>query len=1135
MSKKILHMLEDDPLWYKDAIIYELHVKSFCDSNGDGIGDFRGLTEKLDYIEDLGVTAIWLLPFYPSPLRDDGYDISDYFNVHPDYGVLRDFKEFLREAHRHNIRVITELIVNHTSDQHPWFKRSRHARAGSPWRNFYVWSETPEKYKDARIIFKDFETSNWAWDHAAKAYYWHRFYSHQPDLNYDHPHVRKAILRVLDFWLGMGVDGLRLDAVPYLFEREGTNCENLPETYAFLKELRAHVDSKFKNRMLLSEANQWPEDAAAYFGNGDMSHMAFHFPLMPRIFIGLQMEDRFPIIDILEQTPNIGDTCQWALFLRNHDELTLEMVTDEERDYMYHVYAKDPHARINFGIRRRLAPLMDSNRRRIELVNFLLFSFPGTPVIYYGDEIGMGDNYYLGDRNGVRTPMQWSPDRNAGFSKANPQKLYMPVIIDPEYHSETINVENQQRNPSSLLWYMKRIIAMRKRFQAFGRGTLEFLLPDNPKILAFIRKYKEESVLVVANLSRYFQVGELDLSKYAGWIPEEVASQNRFPVIRESPYVLTLGPHNYLWLSLKKEEEAITVRGERMIPELRVATGWEDVLQGETRKRLEDEVLPEYLKNCRWFGGKARTIRRVQMIEVIPVMKDGDSSQVLLLQVRYAEGTQDFYLLPLSFALTRKAASPSEEFVVEGMRVRLDYDWLTIKAKMIMEEFPQSVIARIRSGEDEGILYDAAYDTRFHEALLTMIQHRKRMKGARGELVGLQGRMFRTLWGRQEGSFASQVVKAEQSNTSILYGDRFYLKLFRNLREGVNPDREITQFLTEKAGFPFIPAFAGTTEFRRPGSDSILIGLLQGFVQCQGDAWKWTLDSLGRYFERVLSRMGEIREVSKVSVSLLDVDLTSIPSFLQELMEGHYLEMVALLGRRTGEMHLSLSSSTEDPDFSPEPFSMLYQRSVYQSMRGLLRRVLQALRKNIRSLPEPLHKEASFVLDSEQKMLSLLQEIMVKKLSVTKIRIHGDYHLGQVLYTGKDFVIIDFEGEPARELTERRLKRSPLRDVAGMVRSFHYAAYFALLKEASIRSEDMPILEPWTDLWYLYISGFFLRSYLDTVGRAPFIPLDKREWRIMLKAFLLEKAIYELGYELNNRPEWVVIPLKGIKNLLEGE
>jgi maltose alpha-D-glucosyltransferase/alpha-amylase len=1135
MSEKDTVHLEGDPFWYKDAVIYELHVKGFYDSNGDGIGDFQGLTERLDYIKDLGITALWLLPFYPSPLRDDGYDISDYFNVHPDYGTLRDFKEFLRKAHERGIHVITELIINHTSDQHPWFKRSRQAKLDSHWRNFYVWSDTPNKYKDARIIFKDFETSNWAWDPVAKAYYWHRFYSHQPDLNYDNPHVKKAIFRVLDFWFGMGVDGLRLDAVPYLFEREGTNCENLPETYHFLKELRAHVDSKFKNRMLLAEANQWPEDASAYFGNGDMCHMAYHFPLMPRIFIGLQMEDRFPIIDILEQTPNIGDTCQWALFLRNHDELTLEMVTDEERDYMYHIYAKDPHARINFGIRRRLAPLMDNNRRRIELMNFLLFSLPGTPVIYYGDEIGMGDNYYLGDRNGVRTPLQWSPDRNAGFSRANPQKLYMPIIIDPEYHYESLNIENQQRNSSSLLWWMKRVIAMRKRFKAFGRGALEFLLPDNPKILAFIRKYEDESILVLANLSRYFQVAELDLSSYAGCVPEEVASQNRFPIVRESPYVLTLGPHNYIWLLLKKKAETISISGEKILPELRVATNWETVLKGETRERLENEIFPKYLEGCRWFGGKAKTIRGISIVESIPFVKNSDASYALILEVKYTEGAPNLYLLPLSFAVTRKGEQPLEEFVVEGLRVRLDYEWLTIKAKMIMDEFPQGVIARLYVGEDEGILYDAAYDNRFRETLLTMIARRKKIKGQRGEMVGFQGKVLRRLTDHQEFSLASQVLKAEQSNTSFLYGDKFYFKLFRGLKEGINPDQEIIQFLTEKASFQYIPPFAGSIEYRQPGSEPIIIGLLQGFIPNQGNAWTYTLDTIGRYFEQVLSRVREIQEAPKAAVSLFDMDIASIPPLLRELIEGHYLEMVALLGKRTGEMHLALSSLPEEQDFSPEPFSMLYQRSVYQSMRGLVRRVLQALRKNIRSLPELLQKEASFVLDSEQKILSHLQKIMAEMLSVTKIRIHGDYHLGQVLYTGKDFVIIDFEGEPARELTERRLKRSPLRDVAGMVRSFHYAAYFALLKEASIRSEDMPILEPWADLWYLCISGFFLHSYLDTVGKAPFIPLDKGEWRIMLRAFLLEKAIYELGYELNNRPEWVVIPLKGIRNLLEGE
>ena len=1134
MTGKKMMTFENDPLWYKDAIIYELHVKSFYDNNGDGIGDFRGLTEKLDYIEDLGVTTIWLLPFYPSPLKDDGYDIADYNNVHSDYGTLRDFKEFLKEAHRRGIRIVTELIVNHTSDQHPWFKRSRKEKPNSHWRDFYVWNESPNRYKDARIIFKDFETSNWAWDPVGKAYYWHRFYSHQPDLNYDNPRAKKAMFRVLDFWLKMGVDGLRLDAVPYLFEREGTNCENLPETYDFLRELRAHVDSQFKYRMLLAEANQWPEDAAAYFGNGDMSHMAFHFPLMPRIFIGLQMEDRFPIIDILEQTPNIYESCQWALFLRNHDELTLEMVTDEERDYMYRVYAKDPHARINLGIRRRLAPLMDNNRRRIELMNALLFSFPGTPVIYYGDEIGMGDNYYLGDRNGVRTPMQWSPDRNAGFSKANPQKLYMPVIIDPEYHFESLNVENQQRNPSSLLWWMKRVIAMRKRFKAFGRGSLEFLLPDNPKILAFIRKYEEESILIVANLSRYFQVAELDLSAYAGCIPEEVVGQSRFPIIRESPYVLTLGPHNYLWLLLKKEEEAISLSGEKVIPEIHTPTHWETVLEGENRERLEEEILPRYLMGCRWFGGKAKTIRKVQIVEDIPMMKDSDVSHALFLQVKYTEGAQELYLLPVSFALTRKTGQ-LDEFVVEGLRVRLDYDWLTIKAKLVMEDFPQSVITRLYVGEDEGILYDAAYDSKLHETLLITIIRRKKIRGDQGDLFGFQGKKFRRLLEDKELPLSSQVLKAEQSNTSILYGDKYYFKIFRSLKEGVNPDQEIIRFLTEKTNFPNIPPFAGSIQYRHPGLEPIAIGLLQGFIPNQGDAWTYTKDAMGRYFEKVLSSVKEIQDIPKAPVSLFDIDLSSNPQLLRELIEGHYLEMVTLLGKRTGEMHLALSSAPDEPDFAPEPFSMLYQRSVYQSMRGLVRRVLQSLRKKIKTLPEPLQEQASWMLGSEEKILSRLQEIVGKRFSAMKIRIHGDYHLGQVLYTGKDFVIIDFEGEPARELTERRLKRSPLRDVAGMVRSFHYAAYMALLKEASLRSEDIPVLEPWTDLWYRYVSGVFISSYLETVGNAPFIPAEKKELEIMLNAFLLEKAVYELGYELNNRPEWVIIPFRGLKDLLQRE
>src|SRR5213083_271763 len=473
-----------DPFWYKDAIIYETHVKTFCDSDGDGMGDFRGLIEKLDYLQELGITAIWLLPFYPSPLRDDGYDIDDYFDVNPNFGTLDDFRAFLDAAHARDLRVITELVINHTSDQNPWFQKSRRAAPGSPERDFYVWSDTPEKYKDARIIFKDFETSNWAWDPVAKAYYWHRFYSHQPDLNFENPKVREAMIQAVDFWMGrMGVDGLRLDAIPYLYEREGTSCENLPETHRYIKTLRQHVDQKYGDRMLLAEANQWPEDAVSYFGagSGDECHMAFHFPLMPRLFMAVRMEDRVPIVDIIDQTPAIPETSQWALFLRNHDELTLEMVTDEERDYMYRVYANDVKARINLGIRRRLAPLLGNDRKKIELLNLLLFSLPGTPVLYYGDEIGMGENIFLGDRNGVRTPMQWSSDKNAGFSRATPHALYLPIILDPEYHYEAVNVEAQQRNPNSLFWWMKRVLTLRQRHRAFGRGKIKFLRPDNRK------------------------------------------------------------------------------------------------------------------------------------------------------------------------------------------------------------------------------------------------------------------------------------------------------------------------------------------------------------------------------------------------------------------------------------------------------------------------------------------------------------------------------------------------------------------------------------------------------------------------------------------------------------------------------
>ncbi len=1078
-----------DPLWYKDAVIYELHVKTFHDSNGDGIGDFQGLIEKLDYLQELGVTAIWILPFYPSPLRDDGYDIADYYDVNPNYGTLLDFKAFLAAAHARGLRVITELVINHSSDQNPWFQKSRRAAPGSPEREMYVWSDTPNKYEGARIIFKDFEASNWSWDPVAKAYYWHRFYSHQPDLNFDNPAVHEAVAKVLDFWLEMGVDGLRLDAVPYLYEREGTSCENLAETHEYLVKLRAHVDAKFEGRMLLAEANQWPEDAVAYFGKGDESHMNFHFPLMPRMFMALQMEDRFPIIDIMEQTPAIPENCQWAMFLRNHDELTLEMVTDEERDYMWRVYATDKTARINLGIRRRLAPLLANSRRKVELLNILLFSMPGTPVLYYGDEIGMGDNFYLGDRNGCRTPMQWSPDRNAGFSKANPQQLYLPVTIDPEYNYEAINVENQQKNLSSLLWWMRRVIAMRKNFRAFSRGTLQFLHPENSKVLAFLREFEGETILVVTNLSRYSQAVELDLARFAGCSLMEVFSQNRFPAIKETPYPITMGPHSHFWFALRPQAEASRELQDRVVPLVNAAPVLETLLQDGGRARFEREILPDFIRRCRWFGGKARTVREMRVREQVAMGDCGAS--FWFVEVLYLDGNPETYAFPVQIA-TGEAA------------------------RALAQAAPHAVIARFEGGE-EAILHDAIWDLGFREALFRSIMERTSYQSKAGTLLGVPGSAL----AGETSIPASQVLTAEQSNSSMLFENKFFLKLYRKLEDGVNPDVEVTSFLTEKQKFPHVPAFAGAIEYRRPSSEPTVVCLLQAAAVNEGDAWALTLDAVGRYYERVLARKVDLQDATVSKAALLD-----------DLIGGVYTEKAKLLGQRTGELHLALAADTEERAFAPEPFNALAQRSVFQSMRGSLRRAFDLLEKKIPQLPEAYRAEAQEVLAAEERILALEQRILEQRSPATKIRIHGDYHLGQALYTGKDFVILDFEGEPARALSERKLKRSALRDVAGMMRSFQYAAYSALWQPA-MRPEDIPFLERWADTWYREMSSVFLQSYLEATVGASFIPPNDSEFQILLAAYLLDKAVYEVGYELNNRPDWVVIPIRGIKHILQ--
>jgi maltose alpha-D-glucosyltransferase / alpha-amylase len=1106
-------ILDDNPQWYKDAVIYEVHVRAFCDGNGDGIGDFRGLTEKLDFLQDLGVTALWVLPFYPSPLKDDGYDIADYTSIHPDYGTLHDFKLFLREAHQRGIRVITELVINHTSDQHPWFQLARQAKPGSSARDFYVWSDNQERYQEARVIFKDFEPSNWSWDIVGKAYFWHRFYSHQPDLNFDNPEVRKALLEVLDFWLEMGVDGMRLDAVPYLYEREGTNCENLPETHAFLKQLRQHVDKKFKNRMLLAEANQWPEDAVTYFGTGDECHMAFHFPVMPRLFMAVHMEDRFPIIDILDQTPPIPDTCQWAVFLRNHDELTLEMVTDEDRDYMYKVYANDPRSRLNLGIRRRLAPLLGNNRRKMELLNSLLFSLPGTPVIYYGDEIGMGDNIYLGDRNGVRTPMQWSADRNAGFSRANPQRLYLPVIIDPEHHYETVNVEAHQQNPSSLLWWMKRLVLLRKNYQSFGRGTLEFLYPENRKVLVFTRRFQDEIILVIANLSRFVNYVELDLSSYKGMVPVELFGYTRFPTIGELPYFLTLGPHSFYWFKL----EPPRISGARAAaqgfepPRLEVAGAWENILRGRARTTLE-RVLPAYLLNCRWFGGKANPIRSVKNVDSVPFSADSVTAFFTTWEVQYTGRTPETYLLPLTFATGDRAFE-------------------------LRQSNPQAIVAQLKiretNPETEGLLYDALYDTQFAKSLLASVGRGRRFKGAGAEIHAQPSKLFRELAGKGQASLEPSLLKGEQSNTSVIYGDRLILKFFRRVTEGLNPDVEIGRFITEKTSFGHVPPLAGFFEIRKGQSEPATAGILQGLVAHEGDAWRYSLDSLGHYFEEILSRHSSPDGVTFPEKSLVELTTQEIPPLVQDLM-GSYLSLAHLLGQRTGELHKALASDAKDPAFAPEPFTALYRRSLYQSLRTLADQSLSLLDKRLQSIPEMIRPDAAKILKLEGAIFDRLRQILDRKITGMRIRCHGDFHLGQVLFTGKDFVIIDFEGEPARSINERRLKRSPLRDVAGMLRSFNYAA-LSKLKNDSIRPEDAAQLKPWARFWDVWASVTFLKGYLEATANASFMPKSQEELSLMLGTYILEKAIYELGYELNNRPNWVDVPIAGILEIMKPE
>ena len=1207
-----------DPLWYKDAIIYELHVRAFADSNNDGIGDFPGLMSHLDYLQELGVTCVWLLPFFPSPLRDDGYDISNYIDVNPSYGTLDDFKAFLDAAHKRNMQVMIELVINHTSDQHPWFKAARLAPAGSPKRDMYVWSDSEHRFKDARIIFTDTEKSNWTWDETARAYYWHRFFAHQPDLNYDNSLVLEEILKAMRFWFDMGVDGMRMDAIPYLVERDGTNCENLPETHAIVRKIRSAIDAEYADRLILAEANQWPADVRPYFGDGDECHMAFHFPLMPRIYMALRQEDRLPITDIMAQTPPIPDNCQWGLFLRNHDELTLEMVTDDERDYMYFAYSADPRMRVNVGIRRRLAPLVDNNSRRIELLNSLLLSFPGTPIIYYGDEIGMGDNIYLGDRNGVRTPMQWSSDRNAGFSRCDPARLYLPVIMDPIYGYQVVNVEAQLSDQSSMLHWMRNMIALRKLFQVFGRGTLTFLNPSNRKILAYLRDLdrsdgSHETVLCVANLSRFAQPVSLDLAAYAGMEPVEMIGYVPFPTITEEPYALSLAPYSFLWLELQPANTQLAPISDSIVKTQKeiearelaafdlVTRGWPGFIAGHGLAFLED-VLPEWLLQQRWFGAKARTIQKVKLLDWVelpaavatstemphnPLLR-ADSSippALFYFEVNYGDIVCDVYQIPLAFSTGSDA-------------------------ELIQTDHPTSVVATLSTTAGTGVLHDATQREDLRQGLLTLIERNSTMplssartgtvqtaaalgpadegkadaglqhplagtpveplpltaqpgeaagparpdSGTRAPASGSQRMQPREspsagaapphpglLQAHASSAFApvrgkvylpGRVGSAEQSNTSILYGNQLILKLFRRLQTGENPDVEIGRFLTEVAHFRPIAPFLGEIATAPAGGDKTIVAMLQGQVANEGDGWAWFLGQLSGFFSGVAQippplepRPGGLADDGEIPAELRTHAAVSLAA-------------AELLGRRTADMHLALATPTKDPAFVAEPYTADDLNRDALRMRDQIVSALEALKIKLPTLPDSVMEDAALLLARRSELLARSRSLTAVQPSGQRIRIHGDYHLGQVLRTAGatdgdqgDFVLLDFEGEPARPLNERRRKQSPLKDVAGMLRSFSYAAQAALADFRFSRPDAPQELAAWARAWEDAASAAFMRAYRSALKPNPALIARPDAARCLLAAYMLEKSLYELLYELNNRPAWLHIPIRGILSL----
>ncbi|ARO27787.1 trehalose synthase/alpha amylase protein (plasmid) [Rhizobium sp. TAL182] len=1076
----------DPLLWYKDAIIYQLHIKSFYDANGDGVGDFAGLHQKLDHVAALGVNAIWLLPFFPSPRRDDGYDIADYGNVSPDYGTVEDFRAFVDAAHQRNIRVIIELVINHTSDQHPWFQRARQAPAGSPERDFYVWSDSDQKFPETRIIFLDTEKSNWTWDAAAGAYYWHRFYSHQPDLNFDSPLVMEELLKVMRFWLETGIDGFRLDAIPYLVEREGTINENLPETHAILKRMRAALDATHPGVMLLAEANQWPEDTREYFGEGDECHMAFHFPLMPRMYMAIAKEDRFPITDILRQTPEIPENCQWAIFLRNHDELTLEMVTDAERDYLWKTYASDKRARINLGIRRRLAPLMERDRRRIELMNALLLSMPGTPVIYYGDEIGMGDNIYLGDRDGVRTPMQWSPDRNGGFSRTDPARLVLPLIADPLYGFEAVNVEAQSTDAHSLLNWTRKMLALRGRHPAFGRGSLRFLSPENRKILAYLREYEGETLMCVANLSRLPQAVELDLSAFEGRVPIELTGMSPFPPIGQLTYLLTLPPYGFFWFQLEADADppAWRTAPPEQLPDLVtmvIRRGLLDLVDEPRLGRvLSNEILPAYLAKRRWFGAKDQPLQAARLISATPIPY-ADGIVLGELEVELPDHSES-YQLPLAVA------------------------WDDAQPSALTQ---QLALGRVRQGRRVGFLTDGFAIEPMARGILRGLADRSRITGRTGTLEFLGTERLDRL--QVADGMPVHWLSAEQSNSSLIVGDVAMIKLIRHIFPGVHPEVEMTRFLTCAGYDHTAPLLGEIAHTDSSGRRSTLI-IVQGAIRNQGDAWNWMLNNLRRAADELVLNDPAVEPGDDVFRPLIS--------------------FVAMVGMRLGELHVVLSGENADEAFSPVVAGNDEVEAIKKAVAGEVAYAMSKLAERDENADPAIDLLARPLLERRSELVELGARLAESARGTLMTRTHGDFHLGQILVSEGDAVIIDFEGEPAKNLAERRAKTVPLRDVAGLLRSLSYLVATAQLDNDAVTEHENDVRRNAIARFGRNAEQAFLDAYWQAISASKALAMPTEQRRRVLDAFLLEKAAYEIAYEARIRPKWLPIPLAGLTEIV---